>query len=79
MVTDSLVAGTNVTAAGGIWGGLAAAFFPQLGRNNQMRDSGRNKIGRMMGGAENAQTDVRTRLFMTRDFKTGMILKFPYW
>jgi hypothetical protein len=52
MVTVSTVAGRNVTAAGGICGSLAGAFFPQLGSNNQMTDKGTKRIGRMAGGQE---------------------------
>jgi hypothetical protein len=61
MVTVSVSAGTKVTAAGGICMG-GAVFLPQPGSSSQMTDIGKNRIGRMMGGLEKAQTIVRRRL-----------------
>jgi hypothetical protein len=82
-VTVSDAAGRNVTAAGGICGGLAGAFFPQLGRDSQMTVRSRNRIGRMTGGkagSNECSSECRFRpdIRFRNDFDVSMLVAKSY-
>jgi len=79
IVTVSEAAGRKETAAGGICGGFAAGFFPQLGKKSQMAESGTKRIGRIIGRKRLGRTSDRMALDIASNFEIGRTLIFPYW